>query len=237
MAGFQLPGWRRAAALAMAAGALRRVDAHRRAADLTDQALDVAQLEEDLELAQRVRHARQCAIAAKHLGNLPEAGLQADLAESSAVRTRPDMYRRGEIFEALLDVAGQLGEPERVDRIMGFARQGDNREMLLRATVEAGLVLARHGRCESAQGYIARALEDLAAVETATTAAIHSGAACAWHLCGNPDRAAEHLTAALKIACTDRELVADVLNDNLEFLTAIDGGASPSFAVEGVGDR
>jgi hypothetical protein len=218
----------------MAAAALHRIGAHRRAADLTDEALDVALLEEDLGLAQRVRHARQCAIAAKHLGDPAEARLQADLAESSAARGRPDRYGRGEILDLLFDLAGELGEPERIDRVMHLAGQGKDPEMLLRANAEAGAVLARLGRCEPALRYTARALEDVEPRSVATTANILSGAASAFHLCGNPDEAAEHLFTALKIACADRSVLADVLDTNLDFLASIDGGVTLARVFEGI---
>jgi hypothetical protein len=234
MAGFQLPGWRRAAALAMAATALHRVGAHRRAADLTDEALDVALLEEDLGLAQRVRHARQCAIAAKHLGDPAEARIQADLAESSAARGRPDRYGRGEILDLLFDLAGELAEPERIDRVMQLAGQGKDREMLLRANAEAGAVLGRLDRCEPALRYTARALEDVAPQSVSTAANLHSAAACAFHLCGNPNQAAEHLSTALKIACADRAVLADVMDTNLDLLASIDGGVTLARVFEGI---
>ena len=234
MTGFQLPGWRRAAALAMAAGALRRTGSPRRAADLVDEALDVALLEEDLGLTQRVRHARQCGIAALHLGNRLEAERQADVAQSSAARIRPARYGRSELLDLLFDLAGELGTPERVERIMDLCGEGEDRSVELRAAGVAGIALARLGRCEPALAYIARALEGVAAQDAATTAVVHSAAACAWHLCGNPDRAGEHLATSLKIACTERALLADVLNDNLEFLTAIDAGATLARVFEGL---
>jgi hypothetical protein len=108
--------------------------------------------------------------------------------------------------------------------------------MLLRATAEAGLVLARLGRCEPALEYIARAVEDGGVTDATTTVTIYSAAACACHLCGNPERAAEHLAAALKIACTDRAQLAEVLEANVDFLASIDGGVTLARVFEGLHD-
>ena len=226
MASFQLPGWRRAAALAMAAAALHRVGAHRRAADLTDEALDAARLEENVELAQRVRHAHQCAVAAFHLGNRPEAERQADLAQSYTSRARPDMYAREELIDLLFDLAKELGAPDRVIRILDLCRLSKDRSLLPRATGEAAVVLARLGRCEPALDHIALSMQNVTALEAATSADLHSDAAFVYHSCGKTDAAADHLAAALKLACTDRTALAGALDTNLDFLTSIDNGAT-----------
>jgi len=227
MVGYGLPGWRQAAALAMAAGALRRTGAHERAADLAGEALTVALRQEDTGLTQRAGHAVQCAIAALHLGDRPEAERQADLAQACAARLGRARFGWSDLLDPLFDLANALGAPERIERALELWREGDDRSLLLRATSEAGVRLARLGGCAAALERIGRALEGVASLDANSASKVHADAACVFHLCGDAGRATEHLAMALRIACpVSRPLLAGVLETGVDFLASLDRGAT-----------
>jgi hypothetical protein len=226
--GYDLPRWRRAAALAMAARAFRRMGAHDRAADLAGEALNAALQEEDSGLLRRARYALQCATAALHLGDRAEAERQADIAHARAAQVRGGaLIGRHELIDPLFDLVTELGAPERVGRVLELWRQGENRSVRVRALSEAGVRLARLGRCTEAVEHIRDTLADAAISDPEAAAVIHANAACVYDLCRDAERSSEHLASALKIAPTvSRARLAAVLETNAAFLASLDGGAT-----------
>jgi tetratricopeptide (TPR) repeat protein len=225
MAGYKLPAWRRAAALAMAALALRRVGELDRSSDLANEALNVAMSEEDYDLGKRGQHAVSCAHAALSLGDRAEAERQAELAQTCFARISRRSIYTGSYIDALFNLASKLGSAEHVDRALELCSESEDRSLFYRATSESGVRLARMGHCSTAREQIDRALSDVDSFGTDTAGMLYADAAFVAHSCGEPDRAANYFSSALRVHGS-REMFATVLETNVDLLSSIDQGTT-----------
>ena len=220
---FSLPGWRRAAAVGMAALALRRIGKLDRASDLADEALKLVVFQEDIELGKRGRQALRSASAALVLGERPEAERQADIAQTSAARISRGRFSRHEFIEPLFNLASELGSPERIERALELCRDNEDPALLLRAESDAGIRLARMGHRSEALAHTAIAVAGVDSYNADTAGLVHADAAAVAHICGDAERASDHFSAALRIPGS-REVLASVLEVNVDFLKSIDQG-------------
>ena len=94
---------------------------------------------------------------------------------------------------------------------------------------------ARMGRCPEALERIARALDGVEGLDRESAASIYSDAAYAHHLCGEADRAADRLAAALRLPIT-RATLTGVSEVNVPFLYSVDQGEPLGRVFEGLGE-
>ena len=225
MTSYNPPDWRRAAALAMAALALRRVGELDRSSDLAKEALNVAVSEEDLGLGRRAGHAVRCALASLSLGDRAEAERQAELAQTSIARiSHTGIFTEGYV-DSLFNLASELSSTEHLDRALELCSESEHDSLFLRATGDAATRLARMGHCSTARERIDRALAGVDGVDTDTAGMVYAHAASVAHQCGEPERAANYFSAALRIPCS-RALFAIALEENIDFLASLDQGAT-----------
>lgn len=222
LATYELPGWRRAAAVAMAARALRRTGNLDLAAVLADDAWSVAQQQEDWDLKARTLHAVQCALAALRLGDRAEAENLAGLAQAAASRSS-SRYVRHDLMEPLCDLAEELNDPPSFDRALQLWREGDAPRIRILSASSVAVRLARLGHHDAALDKLTGALAEITGLDTDDAAQLHADAAAALHLSGDSAGAGAHLAAALALPLSGTQL-ANVLKANIDFVTALDGG-------------
>jgi tetratricopeptide (TPR) repeat protein len=223
LAGYELPGWRRAAAVAMAARALRRIGSLDRAVDLAHDAWSVVRQQEDWDLKARTLHAVQCALAALQLGDRAEAEVLAGVAQSAALRISSARYARHDLIEPLCDLAGELRDPQGFERALQLWRDGDAPRIRILSASDVAVRLARLGHHDAALDKLNVALAEIAALDSNDAAQLHADAAAVLYLCGDPAGAGAHLSAALALPLS-RSQLANVLKANIAFLTSLDGG-------------
>jgi hypothetical protein len=223
LSGYELPGWRRAAAVAMAARSLHRVGSLDRAADLAHDAFSVARQQEDWDLKARTLHAVQCALTAMQLGDHAEADVLAGLAQSAALRVSSARYGRHELIEPLCELAEELSDPRGFDRALQLWRDGDAPRIRILSASDVAVRLARLGHRDAALDKLGGALAEIAALDSDDAAQLHADAAAALDLCGDSAGAGTHLAAALALPVS-RSQLANLLKANIAFLTSLDGG-------------
>ena len=161
------------------------------------------------------------------MGDRAEAERQAELAKTCIARiSRRNIFKEDDI-NSLLNLASELGSTELLDWTPGLCSESEERSLFLRVTSDTGVRLARMGHCSTALERVDRVLAGVDNFDTDTAAPIYADAASVAHQCGEPDRAANYFSAALRVP-GPRAMLASVLEANIDFLASIDQGVTLS---------
>jgi tetratricopeptide (TPR) repeat protein len=218
---YSLPGWRRAAALGLAARALRRIGRTAHADEVAGEALDAARRAHDSDEATRCVETSHVALALTALGRPDEARDLLPIALDAARRIR-SWWTRANAVERLGALVGALSAPDRIDSWLQLCHEDQSDAVVPDALVTAASMLAAAGRAAEARALVERAV---AGPSPGVDAPTLGKAAAIVRRCGEAQRADDLFARALLAARLEgRGSIAGVLESQVDALAAVDGG-------------